>query len=812
MKYSSLFSQLSLSLKNRDNSLCSSNLQKIRAWFTLVELIIVITILAILGLVAFLMMSDATVSARDSNRLASIKNIYDASQLQAVQQRILPLPDQAITLTVSGSDIGWQGYMSWYIAQAYGYSDSVYDPQDRTPYIYRLGQARDKSQYLAYLENGGSISQGDILVAQSHFFPFFPSLDSAQAADFSKRVPYVYGDRLGIVLSNTTNEPANALIYDQNTNTGTLDLGGNTIDTNYSIYVNESLKLSSVEGTWATALKTNDGLDDLLAGATIVASNGSNTGSSSNACGLTQIEVDAMNIPFEAANSYTMTETEWCDTTNLNITSQPVNATALWGIMKLVNLTDLILEDTGISSIPSSIGNLTNLSYLNVNANDLATLPSSIGSLTNLTSLLIAWNANLSTLPDTIWNLNTIEQLDLDGTNLGNLVGAYQSFSTNSSVTQTNITTTGQEIHIITHDDNYVEIIVWAIPPPSCGLTEQEIIDLNAIGIGEQNDQHTGQEWCNITDIDWSYKWLTELPAGLAKIPWVTVLNLNANNFDGVDLSSWWSWSLSGLTWLNLAQNTLTSVPTGIENLSDLEFLDLSGNQISTIPPGIWTLTQLQTLNFDLNNINEPIPSNIGNLTNLTNFEFDDNQVPSLPDEIGYLTLLSNLSFANNAIAALPETMSGLTNLEVLTAFGNDIANLPTDIGNMSSLQRIDIGENAILSIPDSIGNLSSLNEFYINDNLLTSLPETFGNLTSLAWFSAANNNLSTLPDTIGNLHNQLAEFRLLGNSGLGNLNYNFGKWGSANRTGNNITSASRNVQIQEPNDSNWHLSIYVTP
>lgn len=70
--------------------------------------------------------------------------------------------------------------------------------------------------------------------------------------------------------------------------------------------------------------------------------------------------------------------------------------------MKLVNLTDLILEDTGISSIPSSIGNLTNLSYLNVNANDLATLPSSIGSLTNLTSLLIAWNANLSTLPDTI--------------------------------------------------------------------------------------------------------------------------------------------------------------------------------------------------------------------------------------------------------------------------------------------------------------------------------------------------------------------------------------------------------------------------
>lgn len=309
--------------------LIMSSFKKSKSAFTLVELIIVITILSILGLVAFLMMSDATVSARDSNRLASIKNIYDASQLQAVQQRMLPLPDQAITLTVSGTDIGWQGYMSGYVAQAYGYSDSVYDPQDKTPYIYRVNQARNKSQYLAYLENGGSISQGDILVAQSPFSPFFPTLDSAQAADFSKRVPYVYGDRLGIVLSSTTNEPANALIYDQNTNTGTLDLGGNTIDTNYSVYVNESLKLSSVEGTGATALKTSTGLDNLLAGATIVASSGSGGGSGSNACGLTQSEVDAMNIPFEAMTESTMTAEEWCATTDLNLTSQPVNATAL---------------------------------------------------------------------------------------------------------------------------------------------------------------------------------------------------------------------------------------------------------------------------------------------------------------------------------------------------------------------------------------------------------------------------------------------------------------------------------------------------
>ena len=269
MKHSSLFSQLSLSLKNRDNSLCSSNLQKIRAWFTLVELIVVITILAILALVAFLMMSDATVSARDSNRLASIKNIYDASQLQAVQQRLLPLPDQAITLTVSGTDIGWQWYMSGYVAQAYGYSDSVYDPRDNTPYIYRVNQTRNKSQYLAYLENGWEVAQGDILLALGWLEWFW--IDTAQATDFSKRVPYVYGDRLGVVLSNTTNEGANVALWSG----GTLDLGGGSIDSNYSVYVNEWLKLASVEWTGAVALKTNGGLDQVIAGGSVVGGSGS---------------------------------------------------------------------------------------------------------------------------------------------------------------------------------------------------------------------------------------------------------------------------------------------------------------------------------------------------------------------------------------------------------------------------------------------------------------------------------------------------------------------------------------------------------
>jgi hypothetical protein len=82
-------------------------------------------------------------------------------------------------------------------------------------------------------------SQGDILLAlggmdgierigwvkESKSFAWlgwFTWIDTAQATDFSKRVPYVYGDRLGVVLSNTTNEGANVALWSG----GILDLGG----------------------------------------------------------------------------------------------------------------------------------------------------------------------------------------------------------------------------------------------------------------------------------------------------------------------------------------------------------------------------------------------------------------------------------------------------------------------------------------------------------------------------------------------------------------------------------------------------------
>jgi prepilin-type N-terminal cleavage/methylation domain-containing protein len=49
--------------------------------FTLVELIVVITILAILGTIAFISMQSYSKTARDSVRVADIKNIETSLEL-----------------------------------------------------------------------------------------------------------------------------------------------------------------------------------------------------------------------------------------------------------------------------------------------------------------------------------------------------------------------------------------------------------------------------------------------------------------------------------------------------------------------------------------------------------------------------------------------------------------------------------------------------------------------------------------------------------------------------------------------------------
>ncbi len=50
--------------------------------FTLVELIVVITILAILGTIAFISLNNFSASARDTKRLSDVRSLYTKFKLE----------------------------------------------------------------------------------------------------------------------------------------------------------------------------------------------------------------------------------------------------------------------------------------------------------------------------------------------------------------------------------------------------------------------------------------------------------------------------------------------------------------------------------------------------------------------------------------------------------------------------------------------------------------------------------------------------------------------------------------------------------
>ncbi len=78
-------------------------------WFTLVELIVVITILVILWTIAFTSLSGYSGSARDSSRISDMANISKGLDIAYAKTSSYPMPDGYFTVTYSG----WAVWYQW---------------------------------------------------------------------------------------------------------------------------------------------------------------------------------------------------------------------------------------------------------------------------------------------------------------------------------------------------------------------------------------------------------------------------------------------------------------------------------------------------------------------------------------------------------------------------------------------------------------------------------------------------------------------------------------------------------------------------
>ena len=166
-------------------------IQKI--WFTLVELIVVITILAVLSTIWFVSYSWYLAWTRDTSRIASLKAISDWLELYKTKHS-LPIPEDYVEVRAWDDIIAYQGYVWKNVLETIEYSTEWTDPKDGTYYSYYLTKNKKYFQLMAFLEE----EQENVTILLN--------TKKLNAIDYSIRYPVVYWKKLWI-LTDDNNTP-----------------------------------------------------------------------------------------------------------------------------------------------------------------------------------------------------------------------------------------------------------------------------------------------------------------------------------------------------------------------------------------------------------------------------------------------------------------------------------------------------------------------------------------------------------------------------------------------------------------------------
>lgn len=121
--------------------------------FTLVELIVVITIIWILGTIAFLSIQWYISNARNSVRISDLKNIQKWLELFSVKTWFYPDNENITNITASGTIIWYQWYFWDNVARMIDINKTPVDPLNNERYVYYLNLTKNQYQLMGLMES-----------------------------------------------------------------------------------------------------------------------------------------------------------------------------------------------------------------------------------------------------------------------------------------------------------------------------------------------------------------------------------------------------------------------------------------------------------------------------------------------------------------------------------------------------------------------------------------------------------------------------------------------------------------------------------
>lgn len=140
---------------------------------------------------------------------------------------------------------------------------------------------------------------------------------------------------------------------------------------------------------------------------------------------------------------------------------------------------------------------------------------------------------------------------------------------------------------------------------------------------------------------------------------------------------------------VNEKSKKIKKIPSSIGKLSNLLEFNIRKNEVNSIPETFYNLQKLKNVRFENNNI-ETISSNISKLENLRSLKISNNPLKFLPSEICNLNKLETLVLENTKINELPSCLGSLRNLDWINVSGTQLTEFPIEILNAPKLETID--------------------------------------------------------------------------------------------------------------------------
>lgn len=560
--------------------------------FTLVELIVVITILAILWTIAFISLQWYSKSARDSKRVSDIWNIKTSLALFNTRTWRYPEPDQITNIVYSWTTV-WTQWIIWEdtTRQLRELWKIPLDPLLQEEYTYSLLSTKDEYEIWSIMENEQMWFIKKTFAEEQKYYTLITwnyNWKVAKAYSWSDIYVFwipsiIWSDLSSNDLIEIINKKALSFNWYQNipdnfkwnniAMTWSFDFWWENFDI---LIYSWSLDLLSSSWTllenfwdriqeiyWISILVEHNDYKDLKDLDTSNSSELNNviwtiinnnlwwkveniSNNNSWICKLNSFELNNLNSFFWDF-WYNGDEEFWCTLDDLEVNWERLDWIVPREVSELIALQNLDLWDNNFSINKLKFSNLTNLTNLNLSKLNLSSIPESIIHLNNLNELYLN-NNQLYILPDDIISLNNLYELDLSWNEL--LWQLSSNFSQSSTIkTEKNVTPTNKNISIVW---NWDKLIISSENWATCSLNSTETESLNTYFSWKWynwNDNY----WCNLTSINLSNQTLSQtLPEEILNLKKLTTLNLKN-------------------TWIN-------KLPENLSLLTNLISLDLSEN------------------------------------------------------------------------------------------------------------------------------------------------------------------------------------------------------------------------------------------